>query len=87
MTTNKLNLDEELADIQRQSNENLKLIKGRSFEVDLSEWLTIARYAKKYTIDSHVITNWIRRCIIPNDCVMEFPELNHIRLIKDQLYK
>lgn len=87
MVTEKVNPDAELATIKRQSEESLKLVKGPDFEVNLSEWLTITRYAKKYGLDSHVITNWIRRGTIPKDCVMEFTELNNIRLIKDQFYR
>lgn len=87
MVIEKVNPDADLADIKQQSEESLKLVKGPNFEINLSEWLTIARYAKKYGLDSHVITNWIRRGTIPEDCVMEIPELNNIRLIKDQLYR
>ena len=86
-TTGTINTTEELNDIRQQSQESLKLVKGPDFTVDLSEWMTIKRYAEKYGVTTQVISNWIARGIIPSDCIKDFPELNNIRIIKDQVYK
>ena len=83
----KLNFEKELADIQQQSAESLRSVQTPDFTVDLSEWLTVKRYADKYGVSQQVVVNWISRGIVPADCVMEIPELNNIRLVKNQPYR
>ena len=61
------------------------LIDGKRY--DLDQWLTIANYAKKYGVTTHVVTNDIRRGKIPTENVIELTRLNNIRMIKDQAYK
>ena len=87
MQTKELNLQEELADVQRQSNESIKILTEMGFVVDTSQWLTIKRYAERYDLSMQVVTNWIGRGVIPSECTMELPELNGLRLVKDQPYK
>lgn len=87
MMTKELNLSEELAAIQRQSEETLKIMTASGFVLDMIEWLTIKRYADKYGITQQVVVNWINRGTIPADAVRDIPELNNIRLVKDQPYK
>ena len=87
MITNELNLQEELADVQRQSNESVKVLTEMGFVVDTAQWLTIKRYAQRYDLSMQVVTNWLSRGVIPADCIMELPELNGLRLVKDQPYK
>ena len=87
METKELNLKEELADVQRQSNESVKVLTELGFVVDTAQWLTIKRYAQRYNLSMQVVTNWLNRGIIPADCTMELPELNGLRLVKDQPYK
>ena len=72
----------ELADQGEREHSDLLRVNG--IEYDLSKWLTIANYAKKYNLDTHVITNRIRRKTIPEDAVITIPVLNNIRMIKDQ---
>jgi hypothetical protein len=55
--------------------------------LDMSDWLTIKRYAEKYSISTQVVTNWIARGVVPADCVKDVPELNDLRLVKDQPYR
>jgi hypothetical protein len=55
--------------------------------LDMSDWLTIKRYAEKYDLSTQVVTNWIARGVIPADCVKDVPELNDLRLVKDQPYR
>lgn len=72
---------------RRQSEESLRILVEHGFVPDTAEWLTIAHYAKKYDVSQQVVVNWINRSVVPADCVQEIPELNNIRLIKDQSYR
>ncbi len=49
----------------------------------LTDWLTPAEYAKRFGLKStNVVSNWIRRGVIPSENILHVPELNDIRLIK-----
>lgn len=49
----------------------------------LTDWLTPAEYAKQFGLKStNVVSNWIRRGVIPAENILHVPELNDIRLIK-----
>ena len=87
METTKIDFDAELAEIQRESEESLKIFVEHGFVLDTTKWLTIARYAQKYDVSQQVVVNWINRGVVPADCVQEIPELNNIRLVKDQPYR
>lgn len=86
MITNELNLRQELADAQRQSDESLKLLTEKGFVPDTSRWLTIKRYAEKYSVEIQQVRNWIVTGTVPADCVRDLPEISNLRLIKDQPY-
>ncbi|MFD2572134.1 hypothetical protein ACFSUS_15935 [Spirosoma soli] len=87
MTTQQLNHDQSLTDFAKESDKAIQLARENGVQVDLSEWLTIKRYAQRYNTTTQVVTNWIARGIIPADCVMDLPELNDLRLVKNQPYK
>ena len=54
----------------------------------LTEWVTIAEYAKQFGLKSTmVVTNWIKRGVIPKENILHVPELNNIRLIKAVAYQ
>ncbi len=56
--------------------------------VDFGKYLTIKRYCQKYGIkDESVVTNWIRRGIIPPEDIAIIEELNGLRMIRDRSYK
>lgn len=80
-------LSAELADIQAQTEETLKVITPMGFVLDTSHWLTIARYAKKYNLTTQLVNKWIERGVVPADCVETLTELNGIKLVKDQPYR
>lgn len=82
-----IDFDKELADAQRESQESTQILTQHGFMVDTAEWLTIKHYAEKYAVSQQVVVNWIGRGVIPSDCTMTVPELNDIRLIKDQSFK
>ena len=49
----------------------------------LTDWLTPAEYARRFGLKStNVVSNWIRRGIIPPENILHVPELNDIKLIK-----
>ena len=87
METKEPNLQEEPADLQRQSTGTLKIITEKGVVIDTAEWLTIKRYAQRYGLSHQVVINWINRGVIPPDCYAAFPELKGLRLVKDQTYK
>lgn len=54
----------------------------------LTDWVTPAEYAKRFGLKStNVVSNWIRRGIIPPENIFEVPELNNKRLIKAIPYR
>ncbi len=87
MVTEQIDFARILADAQRESAESLKVLQANGFVVDTADWLTIKRYAEKYSVTHQVVVNWIIGGIIPPDCLITLPEFNDIRLVKDQLYK
>lgn len=87
METTKIDFAAEFAEFRRESEESLKILVEHGFVLDTTQWLTIARYAKKYDVSQQVVVNWISRGVVPADCVQEIPELNNIRLVKDQPYR
>jgi len=61
--------------------ENYLVQNGTQFP--LTEWLTIAEYTKQFGLKSTmVVTNWMKRGVIPKENILHVPELNDIRLIK-----
>lgn len=54
----------------------------------LSDWLTIKRYCERFEIKSEsVVTNWIRRGVIPPENIRVIDDLNGLRLIKAVPYE
>ena len=56
--------------------------------IDSGNYLTIKRYCQKHGLsDEAVVTNWIRRGVIPAEDVEVIEELNNLRMIRDRVYK
>ncbi len=56
--------------------------------VELGKFLTIKRYCQKHGIKNEaVVTNWIRRGVVPAEDVAVIEELNGLRMIRDREYK
>ena len=55
-------------------------------EYNLREWMTLSEYCKKYNIKPSRLSNWIERGVIPDGSIIVIPELNGLKLIKDQVY-
>lgn len=56
-------------------------------EYNLNEWLTLSDYARKYNLSIAHLEKWIMSGIVPTNSVIVVPELNHLKLIKDQIYE
>ena len=87
-----VDLDEELRQAESTFAASLAYLQTRGVQLpesllDMSDWLTIKRYAEKYGVTTQVVTNWMSRGVIPADCVKDVPELNDLRLVKDQPYR
>ena len=81
-------IEEDLRETDRliQKAKDFLMLNGE--EVILDEWLTIKRYCQRFGIsDTQVVTNWIRRGIIPPENIKEVEELNGLKLIKAVPYK
>ncbi len=64
---------------------NFLVQNGKGYLLD--EWLTIKEYTKKYDLQStNVVSNWIKRGIIPKECILE-TKFNDLKLIKNQVYQ
>jgi hypothetical protein len=51
--------------------------------LDLSEWVTIKEYCKRFDIKNvETVLNWISRGIVPKENVVTVEEFNNTRLIK-----
>lgn len=89
---NKQQQEEELRRAEAELAATIAYVQSRGVKLpdtllDMSEWLTIKRYGERHGLTTQVVTNWIARGIIPADCVRTVPELNDLRLIKDQPYR
>lgn len=85
-TTEKIDIE----DLLKRADELIK--EGRDFlmkegkVVELDKWLSIAEYAEKYKVSTQVISQWIRRGIIPEDDYVEIGKFGK-KLIRDIPYK
>lgn len=69
-------------------SEAKSLLDEMGIEYKLDEWLTVKRYCERFGIkDTHVVTNWMRRGVIPAENIKEVEELNGLKLIKAVPYK
>lgn len=59
------------------------LIEKNGKKYPLDEWITPAEYVRRFNLKTTmVVSNWIRRGIIPSENILHIPELNDLRLIK-----
>ena len=80
-------LESALASSEAVQQEAILLLTSQGETIELSDWVTVSEYARRFSLESrNVVTNWIRRGVIPEENIRNFPELN-IRLIKAVHYK
>jgi hypothetical protein len=53
-------------------------------EYKLKDWMTLSDYCKKYNIKPSRLSNWIERGVVPDQSIIVIPELNGLKLIKNQ---
>lgn len=53
----------------------------------LGEWLTIADYCRMYNQKPNTVMNWIAREVVPKTNVVTIPELNNLKLLKNERYR
>ena len=76
-----------LTPVNRHCRKASAFLQQNGIRYSLDEWLTVANYARKYAVDTQLVSNWISRKVIPANCVVELNALNNIRLVKDQPYR
>lgn len=70
----------------REEAMNFLILQGKC--IDLADWVTAKEYAERFGLSStNVVTNWIRRGIIPPENVRVVGAFNNLRLIKAIAYK
>ena len=80
-------LESALASSGAVQQEAILLLTSQGETIELSDWVTVSEYTRRFNLESrNVVTNWIRRGVIPEENIRNFPELN-IRLIKAVYYK
>ncbi|GAA4448744.1 hypothetical protein GCM10023189_07050 [Nibrella saemangeumensis] len=86
------NINEEhqrlMAETRQLIEEARSYLVSQGKTIDLTKWVTIKEYVKRHKLEStNVVSNWIKRGIIPPDDIRDIPELNNLRLIRDRVYK
>lgn len=57
------------------------------YTINLNEWVTMKEYSKRFNLSTtNVLTNWIKRGIIPQENIRIVPMLNGLKLIKAVKY-
>ena len=69
-----------------KSLKEAKLVVGNS-EYSLNEWITISDYSRRHNLKASRVQNWITRGVLPPDKVVVVPQLNSLKLVKDEVYK
>lgn len=69
-----------------RSLSDTKLVVGK-LEYSLDEWITISDYSRRHNLKTSRVQNWISRGVIPPDKVVVVPQLNSIKLIKNEIYR
>lgn len=83
----KKQLESVLASSKIAQHNAIALLTELGEKIELTDWVTITEYARRFELGGpNVVSNWIRRGVIPSENVRDFPELN-IRLIKAVAYK
>ncbi|MEA5458711.1 hypothetical protein VB796_06670 [Arcicella sp. LKC2W] len=73
--------------LMKESNDLLAQIDSvlatPDFTVNLNEWVTMKEYSKRFNLSTtNIVTNWIKRGIIPSENIKTLPMLNGLKLIR-----
>ncbi|WP_128544101.1 hypothetical protein [Larkinella soli] len=81
-------LDRIIAESDMVIEEGKRYLALNGKQYKLEDWLTSAEYARKYGLSSaNVVTNWIMRGVIPPEDIIDVPELNNLKLVRNREYK
>lgn len=75
----------EINSLVKELSDTVLTISGKSFP--LKDWITVSDYAKQNNVSIARVNNWIGRGIVPADCFIIVPELNYLKLLKNQPYE
>lgn len=76
-------IKEDLSELKRL--EDVKIVVSGA-EYDLHDWVTISDYSKQHNLKVSRVQNWINRGVVPRDKVLVVPQLNDVKLIKNEIY-
>lgn len=76
-----------IAELKKAIAEADNLIATPEFTIDLNEWITMKEYTKRFQLSStNVVSNWIKRGLVPPSNIRVLPMLNNLKLIKAVKY-
>jgi len=78
-------------DLMRQADlaikETSEFLISQGHVLDLTEWVTIKEYCKRFGIkNTETVSNWIKRGIVPQEDTTIIEEFNNIRMIRAKPY-
>ena len=74
-------------EVNRAIAEADNFITSLEFTIDLNEWITMKEYTKRFHLSStNVVSNWIKRGLVPPSNIRVLPMLNNLKLIKAVKY-
>lgn len=87
-TALKLETERLFAETDALIEEGKKYLEINGIQYNLSHWVTLKEYARRFNLEStNVVSNWIKRGIVPPENVVIISELNDIKLIKAVSYR
>ncbi len=88
VTARESEVQEVIGEARERLNEAVRFLHNNGVDYSLSEWLTIKKYCERFGIkDTNVVSNWIKRGVIPSENIQVIEELNGLKLIKAISYK
>ena len=80
-----------LNDLLNETDEMIKEARNylitKGVPVDLSEWVTIKEYCRRFNIkNTETVSNWVKRGVIPAEDTMLVEEFNNTRMIRAKDY-
>lgn len=85
-TAPSIDIDKLLSETKMLIEEGKDFLLSQGKVLELSEWITISEYSKKYSVSTQVISQWIIRGVIPEDSYIDIPEIGK-KLVRDTRYK
>ncbi len=84
--TEKINIDDILARADALIKQGKEFMMNEGKILELTQWLTIVEYAKKYNTTTQVVSKWIERGVITEDDYVEIGKFGK-KLVRDVAYR